>query len=77
MNSYSGIEILLHNDLTKLIETMMNFADFIDNNYHKMENNNLMRHWQDKGVTLKSIVLTDLLDWLCCLAFSDGFIADK
>lgn len=36
-----------------------------------------MRYWQSINVTLKSVLLTDLLDWLCCLAFSDGFIAPE
>ena len=71
------VDALMQCDLTKVIEEMMSLADLIDSNYENLSNNNLMRYWQDKDVTLKSVVLMDLLDWLCCLAFSDGFIAPE
>lgn len=68
---------LLQCDLTEAIEEMMALADMIDSNYQDISNNNLMRYWQAKDVNLKSTLLIDLLDWLCCLAFSDGFIAPE
>lgn len=71
------VDALMQCDLTKVIEEMMSLVDFIDSYYENLTNNNLMRYWQDKDVTLKSVVLMDLLDWLCCLAFSDGFIAPE
>ena len=77
MNFNPGINALLQYDITEIIETMMDFVDFIDNDYQNYTNNKIMRYWQAKDVTLKSVFLTDLLDWLCCLAFSDGFIASE
>ena len=77
MNGYSDFECLLQCNLTEAIEAMMGYADIIDNNYLENINNKIMRYWQSKEVTLKSVLLTDLLDWLLCLAFSDWFIAPE
>lgn len=74
---YPGIDALLQYDLTEIMEAMMDFVDFIDNNYENINNNKIIRYWHSKDVTFKSVFLTDLLDWLCCLAFSDGFIAPE
>lgn len=75
--NYFPIDGFREFDLTEVMEIMMNYVDLLDSSYQEKSNNNIMRHWQSKGITLKSIVLTDLLDWLCCLAFSDGFIAPE
>ena len=77
MNSYQRLKSLMQYDLTELLDNLMGFADFIDGTYLEKNNNKIMRYWQSRGVTLKSALLTDLLDWLCCLAFSDGFIAPE
>ncbi len=77
MNNIPRTDALLQCDLTEVIEEIMSYVDFIDSTYQEMTNNTLMRYWQAKSVTLKSVVLMDLLDWLCCLAFSDGFIAPE
>lgn len=77
MDTYLIIDTLLRHDLTELMESLMEYVDSIDNTYQTKFNNNLIRHWQSKNVTLKSVILTDLLDWLSCLAFSDGFIAPE
>lgn len=69
------IESLLQYDLTRVIEEMVDYVDFIDNNYHNKPNNIIMRYWQAQDVTFKSILLMDLMDWLCCLSLSDGFVA--
>lgn len=71
------INELLKFDLSEALQNMMDLAYIVDDNYHVLTNNNLMRYWQSKNVTLKSVLITDLLDWLCCLAFSDGFIAPE
>jgi len=71
----SEIEALLQYDLTKVIEDMVYYVDLIDGNYYNKPNNFIMRYWQLQDVTFKQILLADLLDWLCCLALSDGFIA--
>ena len=77
MSHIPGMDELLQCDLTEAIEEMMALADMIDSNYQDISNNNLIRYWQSKDVNLKSTLLMDLLDWLCCLAFSDGFIAPE
>lgn len=77
MSDIPEIDELLMFDLTESIEDTIYFVDLIDSTYNEKPNNNIMRFWQSKGVNLKSVVLTDLLDWLCCLAFSDGFIAPE
>ena len=69
------IDALLQFDLTKVIEDMVYYVDLIDNNFHKKPNNFIMKYWQSQNVNLKSVLLTDLLDWLCCLSLSDGFVA--
>ena len=75
--NYIPIDVFRELDLAEVMEAMMRYVDLIDNSYHEKSNNTIMRYWQSKGITLKSILLTDLLDWLCCLAFSDGFIAPE
>lgn len=69
------IDALLQFDLTKVIEDMVYYVDLIDNNFHEKPNNFIMKYWQSQNVNLKSVLLTDLLDWLCCLSLSDGFVA--
>ena len=69
------IEALLQYDLTKVIEDMVYYVDLLDENYYNKPNNFIMKYWQSQDVTLKQVLLTDLLDWLCCLALSDGFVA--
>lgn len=75
--NYIPIDGLRELNLEEVMEVMMNYVDLLDSSYQEKSNNTIMRHWQSKGITLKSILLTDLLDWLCCLAFSDGFIAPE
>ena len=74
---YNNFDTLLKFDLRELLDNIMEYVDFIDCTYLDKNDNKIMRYWQSKGVTLKSILLTDLLDWLCCLAFSEGFIAPQ
>lgn len=71
------IAALLQYDLTEVIEDMMAYVDLIDGNFHNKPYNFMMKYYQAKGVTLKSALFSDLLDWLCCLAMSDGFIAPE
>lgn len=71
------IDALLHIDLSKVIEDMIAYADLLDGNFQDKPYNFIMKYWQLQGVTLKEILLLDLMDWLCCLAMSDGFIAPE
>ena len=77
MNFNPGIDALLHYDLTEVIEDMMDYVDLIDDNFQSKPFNFIMKYWQFQGVTLKEALFTDLMDWLCCLAMSDGFVAPQ
>ena len=75
MNSHRMINRLLQADLTRVIEEMVDYADMLDQTYMEKPNNYIMKFWQFQGVTLKQALLMDLLDWLCFLSITDGFIA--
>lgn len=77
MNYNLRIETLLRQDLTRVIEEMVYYVDLIDGNYQNKPHNYIMKYWQSQGVNLKSVLLMDLLDWLCCLSMSEGFIAPE
>lgn len=77
MSFNPGIDALLHYDLTEVIDDMMAYVDILDDNFHSKPFNFIMKYWQMQGVTLKDVLFTDLVDWLCCLAMSDGFVAPE
>lgn len=57
------------------MDTLFRILDMLDHTYVMYENNILMRYYKNRGVSLKSILLHDMADWLCFLGWSDGNIA--
>jgi hypothetical protein len=59
------------------MDALFGIIDVLDDNYKMYNNNYIMRHFKNKGVSLRTIFLSDILDWLCFLGWSDNNIADS
>ncbi len=57
------------------MDALFKILDMLDHTYVMYENNILMRYYKNRGVSLKSILIHDMADWLCFLGWSDGNIA--
>ena len=59
------------------VKMVFKLIDLIDLTYRQYNNNYLMRHYQNRGITLRDIFIQDMLDWLCFLGWGDRYIDDR
>lgn len=58
------------------VEDVLNYARIIDNNPPDKNLKPLLNDWKSKNISVESIVLGDLFDWLCYLGLGDRYIDD-
>ncbi len=56
------------------MNSLFGIIDLLDENYKMYDHNYLMRHMKNRGLSLKEVFLSDMLDWLCFLGWGDGNI---
>ena len=56
------------------MDQIFRVIDMLDSSYRIFEGNLLMRYYQNRDITLRTIFLRDILEWLCFLGWADGNI---
>lgn len=59
------------------VNEVLNYARIIDGNPYDKNLKPLLADWKSNNLSVESIVLGDLFDWLCYLGLGDGYIADS
>lgn len=67
-----SLKKLLDIDLDVVMEDIMDIAQILDNTYSQKPSNYYMKYLQLSKLDTKSMLLSDLINWLSVLAISDG-----